>query len=979
MSFGRINVDKTFSQQSLIEYGTLKDEDFKLIDKCRGVHNKLGLAYQLIFTKLFNTLPQQRPFEVIEEIAIYASLQLSIDPLYLASYQTNRKKLGDHQQQVVRYLEKKPFTNQAKADLEHYIFDQALQLEPLSLLHIKGVQFLRQHHTLSPSLETLRRLVATQRKKARQHIFTAIYSRLTPEIMQALNELLVVHKGLSQLEFLKKPPQRASAEGALNLVERLDLIRSTKIIGISLSDINNNYQRTLTHETKRISVNRLRTLTAPHRYAALTCFLHQSYKDTIDFLIETYGKIMNRSYTHADNQMTKQIKKEEQVIKQSLENYEKVKVLVRDRTLQDSQLRQAIYEKLGKEAIEDETSMVSLLTGKYRSVFKLFTHKYSYFRRFMPQVLDHIDLHQDPSSRSDVIEALEVLKEANKNHKRKLPLATTPTEFISQKLNRVVFEENGDINRHAWECALYTKVYHEIKTGNLSVKSSKRYIPLDDFFMPMEQWLRIKDSFFERSKLPSHKKDVTPYIMTRLDQAYEVYFQHEPHNGYAKVEKDKWVLSNDPAASLDTAGEEALKRLHGWLLSKARMIKLPDLLIEIDNDLHFSDLFLLPKHKDDRLIDDICDIIMTILAHGCNIGIYTMSKLVQGASYERMKRITDWQLTEDALRVALSWVVNAISKLEISRVWGDGTTSSSDGHLKSFSPKVLQQNYSPRFGDFALEFYTFVADNYAPFYSKPIECNEGEATHVLDGLLYNESDLPLYEHFTDTRAAATITFTAFCFLGRLYNPRIRGLQNHHIFKVDKNKDHHSLETLLHHRESLINVTHIEDYWEQMARFYAGIEYGHSTASVALRRILSLGQKNEFYRANLLFGRVLKTEYILHHMIDPERRQRKRRGLLKGEQMHQLARDISYGERGKITRRDFQAQRTCCSCLTLIMACIVYWQAKEISRIVGEHVPPPEINLALLVHVSPIGWGNVILYGEYVIDRSLVRRKKVFSF
>ncbi len=30
------------------------------------------------------------------------------------------------------------------------------------------------------------------------------------------------------------------------------------------------------------------------------------------------------------------------------------------------------------------------------------------------------------------------------------------------------------------------------------------------------------------------------------------------------------------------------------------------------------------------------------------------------------------------------------------------------------------------------------------------------------------------------------------------------------------------------------------------------------------------------------------------------------------------------------------------------------------------------NLSLLEHVSPIGWDNVILYGEYVLNRSLVR-------
>jgi len=28
-------------------------------------------------------------------------------------------------------------------------------------------------------------------------------------------------------------------------------------------------------------------------------------------------------------------------------------------------------------------------------------------------------------------------------------------------------------------------------------------------------------------------------------------------------------------------------------------------------------------------------------------------------------------------------------------------------------------------------------------------------------------------------------------------------------------------------------------------------------------------------------------------------------------------------------------------------------------------------LAMLPHISPIGWDNIILYGEYVLDRSLI--------
>ena len=66
----------------------------------------------------------------------------------------------------------------------------------------------------------------------------------------------------------------------------------------------------------------------------------------------------------------------------------------------------------------------------------------------------------------------------------------------------------------------------------------------------------------------------------------------------------------------------------------------------------------------------------------------------------------------------------------------------------------------------------------------------------------------------------------------------------------------------------------------------------------------------------------------------------------------------------------------CSCLTLILACIVYWQAREISRVL-RHCDPidNEVDLSLLEHVSPIEWDNVVLYGQYILDRKLVRRPR----
>jgi TnpA family transposase len=273
------------------------------------------------------------------------------------------------------------------------------------------------------------------------------------------------------------------------------------------------------------------------------------------------------------------------------------------------------------------------------------------------------------------------------------------------------------------------------------------------------------------------------------------------------------------------------------------------------------------------------------MAHGCFIGPYTMARLTDGISYEQIRRITDWQLTEEAQRTALALIVNAITNLDISKHWGEGKTSSSDGQRFEFKRSAIQQTYSTKFHDFALEFYTFVADNYAPYYSIPIECTDRDAPYVLDGTIYNESDLIIEEHFTDTHGYTEVNFTAFAMLGKTFSPRIRGVQRQRLYKIDTSKDYGNLTPLVASKDRVINMKWIEDQWDRMGHFYASLFSGNCTASTAIKRLTGFSPKNHFYRANRELGRIFKTENILNYMGDPVLRKNRRRGLLKGEQIY----------------------------------------------------------------------------------------------
>ncbi|MDP6702349.1 MAG: Tn3 family transposase, partial [Candidatus Latescibacteria bacterium] len=278
----------------------------------------------------------------------------------------------------------------------------------------------------------------------------------------------------------------------------------------------------------------------------------------------------------------------------------------------------------------------------------------------------------------------------------------------------------------------------ELKAGNLSVAHSKRFGHFDDFFIGDATWTPQRTAFFSRAELPSNPADVAGYLHQRLGRAYDQFLASAPQNSFATLDENGWQLSTDPAKKKTAEAQQQLKQLKTLLSRQMRPIKLPDLLIEVDNALDFTRYFAVPTQQTSRTPERVRLMLAAFMAHGCNIGPYTMAQLVQDISYRELKRISDWQLTEEAQRQALAALVNAISALDTALHWGEGRTSASDGQRFGLPRKVLQQTYSPKFSDFALEFYTFLADNYAPFYSMPIECTDRDAAFVLDGLLYIE-------------------------------------------------------------------------------------------------------------------------------------------------------------------------------------------------------------------------------------------------
>lgn len=970
-----MSIHVSYSREQLVQQVALTAEDMQQVWLCRRDHNRLGFAYQVGFVRLLNRFPQQEPFEVIEELLVYMSVQVELPAALIMAYQQRRQTVSEHQQRILDYLNLHRFSERDRGQLEHFVFEEASRLEQTAALQARVKAFLIAQGILQPADSTLTRLIIEQRQRAREFIHDRIAVALPAAMTRVLDELLIIPAGkqVSALQRITANPRNPSPEAMLALVHKLQTIEATGVLQVDLSWLNSNYQRVLFHYVDKCSIARLREVIEPRRHAALICFLWQSYRNAVDQAVDMYDKLITGVHTQAEFDLNEQLHQQRKTLRSSLATFKSIGAIILDDAIADAELRTRLFDEIPRdELVAQVEALAEWVTGKKSDAFHGVISRFSYLRRFTPAFLRALDFRTETDGDPPCLDAVALLKTLNAANKRSLPVEA-PTDFVPKALQRFIRDKDGRLQKSAWECALLTQLKDDLRAGNLSVAHSKRFGRFDDFFIPDAQWTPLQDSFFQRAGLPRDPTEISSYLRHRLNEAYDRFLASASGNHFATVDKNGWHFSVDPSEKLDAVSERQLDELKDWLGQHLRWIKLPALLIEVDNELGFTRHFMTPAQQQTRRVDDVCTTLAAVMAHGCNIGLYTMAQLVEGISYWQLKRVSDWQLTEEMQRTALAELVSAISGLETSLTWGAGKTSASDGQRFALPQRVLQRTYSPRISDFALEFYTFLADNYAPYYAMPIECSDRDAAFVLDGLLYNESDLELGEHYVDTHGFTEINFAAFAMLGRRFCPRIRGLRRQRIYRIDSNHDYGLLASLVNRADRTLKPALIAEQWDRMGQFYASLEQGHTTASVALKRLAGFTSKNHFYRANRDLGRVFKTEFILQYLSEPQLRRRIRRGLLKVDQLHALARDVYYGRRGRINARELHEQMNACSCLTLILACIIYWQAKEIDRVLNECDPQGSgINLSLLKHISPIEWDNVILYGEYVLNRDLIR-------
>ena len=512
-------------RRQLLQRAALDGTDEAELLSCRGDHNRLGFAYQVAFVKVHGRLPKQQPLEIDDELVVLAAQQASADVGAMEEYRQQRQTIQRHQERLRAYRGLSRLGDEELEALEAFVFKAAMRIEHRTSLLTQAHEFLRERRVLLPAESTLERVVAEQRQLARAQIFERVTAGIEPAVRQTLDDLLVVGEGAeSPLQTIKANPSKPSADGILALVDKLAAIEKTQVLTVELSWLSGNYQRALYHQARKASADRLRDLSQPRRHATLVCFLWQSYRDAIDQLVDMFDKILTRTQRQAQEDIDERMRRHRELIRQSLTSLQAMGSVLLDESVPDAEVRAAVFERVSQQDLRGYVEEVEeWVAGRSSDPFHGVVRRYGQLRKFTPALVSALQLRQDTETKGACLRALEVLEELNATGRRKLPQGV-PMDFVPKRLEPIVVSGSRP-DRRAWECALLLRVRDELRSGNVSVDHSKRFGPLDSFFMRSSRWQGARQSFFARAGLPSDPRQVPDYLGHRLGQAFDRFLE----------------------------------------------------------------------------------------------------------------------------------------------------------------------------------------------------------------------------------------------------------------------------------------------------------------------------------------------------------------------------------------------------------------------------------------------------------------------
>jgi len=943
----------------MFAFFTLSERDMEQVPFKSADYNRLGFALQLCALRYLGFCPDNLTTAPLSIVSCVAD-QIDVAVEALAEYAQREQTRTDHLIKIMDYLGYRKATPEDLELLSQWLLERALEHSKPILLFYMVCERLYAERIIRPGVTSIERMVIAAKQQAHEVTYQRLSSLITDTQRAFLDSLLMPDKatGRTSLFWLRREATSNTPGFILKTIEKLAFLRQKGVEGWDLSCINPNRQKSLAQIGHKSTNQVLQRMAPQQRYPILITFLRQALEDIIDELVDLFDRCLAECNSRSKRSLKEFQLSVARTTNEKLMAFQEIGRILLDPAVPDWRLREAIYTQIPREDLRSSVEECdTLIRPKDDNCYDFLANRYAFIRRFAPEFLDALRFRSNTEG-DQIIEALEILRDLNRTGKRNIPDDAT-LDFVPKSWLPYVVDKDGTVARRYYEmCALW-ELRNALRSGDIWIDNSRRYADPETYLIPRERWCSFRS---EACALLGVPEDGASRIFDRhkeLEAALSEFDRALPHNSQVRIEKDSLIVSALTAEVLP----DSTRELQELITERLPRVELADLLIEVDSWTHFTDCFEHAGVSHPKTRDLLIHLYASIMAQACNFGLEKMAD-ISNLSYGNLAWYTNWYIREETLQEANNVLVNFQYNQPLSRLWGGGTLSSSDGQRFPVPVKARNATALPRYFGYGrgLTFYSWTSDQFSQYGSRVIPSTVRDATYVLDAILDNETELEIVEHTTDTAGYTELIFALFDVLGMQFSPRIRDIGEQRIYRFDKNQRYRYIEPIL---SSTINQDLIIKHWDDVLRVAASIKFGWVTASLFISKLQSYPRKNIITRAFQEYGRLIKSIYIPHYLSSEENMRRINIQLNKGEWLHDLRKFLLFANEGQIRKSQIKDQINQASCLTLFTNAVIVWNTRYIQAAVKQlQSEGYEVRNSDLSHISPCRFRHINKYGKY---------------
>ena len=889
----------------------------------------------------------------------FVAAQVDVLPDCIDEYLATERNRQRHAIECQEQLRLRPFGRRAAGELMDALLPPAIENDRLAFLAELVMQACRARRIVIPPPAALERLCTELRYAARREAHRRLTNGLSAEQRRRLDALTECRdeSSLSWLAWLRQMPEGAKPSAMLGLIERLEHVRA---IGIEPGRGHLVHQlrlAQLAREAGRTTVQHVAGYERQRRHATLVATTLDISASLTDQAVDLFDRLVGAMFRRADGRHARAFQADARAINEKVRLYARVGAALIAARNGKQDAYGAIATVIPWERFRVTVAEAEALARpeEFDTLEKLGEH-YAGIRRWSPAFLDTFAFESVPASAS-LMRAIAALREANRSNAATLP-KSVPTGFVRQRWAPYVLP-GGTIDRRHYELCVLSELRDRLRAGDVWVAGSRQYRSFEERLISLETLQDLKQA----GTLPvAVEPDFEQFIAARrvlLDERLTAVNAQASAGTLPDVMITKGVLKIAPIEKSTPPEAEALAaRLYAML----PRVRITDLLAEVARWTLFPDCFT--HLRTGETAADSRILMAGLLADGLNLGLTRMAEACSIASLGQLAWTSDWHIREETYALVLRRLVNQQQREPFAAIFGSGTASSSDGQFfraAGFARDAgrLNAHYGPRPG---FKVYTHMSDRYGAFFTKLIAATASEALHVLDALLYHQSEVTTRRHHTDGGGDSDHVFALCALLGFQFAPRIPDLKHRRLYSFGRPSAYPALEPMIAGR---INVALIRAHWSEILRVVASIRTGTVTASLIMRQLAAYPRQNGVAAALRELGRLERTLFTLDWISDPALRRETGQELNKGEARNSLARAVFIHRLGEIRDRTYENQQHRASGLNLLVTAIILWNTRYLERAVATLRETEDVPDQLLTHLSPLGWEHVNLTGDYV--------------